>query len=501
MTLRFTELFCAAARHWLRLTMPLVLASLTLATPFAAHAAPSVETVTVVEYYNAPLDAYFITARAAEQALLDATPGFSQTGARFVANAAADATPGQTRVCRFYVSSNSPFTSSHFYGAERTDCSALIAARLAGFNFEGYDFAVTLPSAERTCLASAKLPVYRAFRKAANSKTANHRYTASSIEYNAMIARGWSGEGVAYCTPAAQYPVPESARGAAVRQVATENVSCAAVAPFYYEIGDKQGARVSGSVGTGITATTLMSIASASKWFYGAYVTQMRGGLLTSDDVRFLTFSSGYVTFTACAQTDTVGSCAVSGSNGVLTPAAVGKFFYAGSHMQTHANNFTALGSLGSAGLATAILGGLGMSANAADFHYTQPQLAGGAYTSANTYTAFLRKLLDQSLGAGTQLNSHAVCTNSQTCANALYSPFAATESPTYSIGHWVEDPLVSDGAYSSAGAFGFYPWIEPTRAHYGVLARQDFGLRSGAESVPCGRKLRQAWATGDASQ
>ena len=93
------------------------------------------------------------------------------------------------------------------------------------------------------------------------------------------------------------------------------------------------------------------------------------------------------------------------------------------------------------------------------------------------------------------------MCTNSQTCANALYSPFAATESPTYSIGHWVEDPLVSDGAYSSAGAFGFYPWIEPTRAHYGVLARQDFGLRSGAESVPCGRKLRQAWATGDASQ
>lgn len=500
MTLRFTELFSTGARHWLSSAMPLVLASLTVATPLATHAAPSVETVTVVEYYNATLNAYFMTARAAELALLDATPGFSQTGARFVANAAVDATPGQTRICRFYVSSDSPFTSSHFYGAERTDCSALIAARLAGFNFEGYDFAVALPDVAGTCPANAKLPVYRAFRKAANSKTANHRYSASLIEYNAMIARGWSGEGVAYCTPAAQYPVPESARVAAVRQVAAENASCTAVAPFYFEIGDKQGARVSGSVGTGVGAATLMSIASASKWIYGAYVTQMRGGLLSVDDVRFLTFTSGYVTFAACAQTDTVRSCALSGSNGVFTPAAVGKFSYAGSHMQSHANNFTALGALSNAGLASAILSGLRMPANAIDFHYSQPQLAGGAYTSANTYTAFLRKLLDQSLVAGTQLNSHAVCTNSQTCANALYSPFAATESPTYSIGHWVEDPLVSDGAYSSGGALGFYPWIEPTQAHYGVLARQDFGLRSGAESVPCGRKLRQAWATGVAT-
>ena len=40
----------------------------------------------------------------------------------------------------------------------------------------------------------------------------------------------------------------------------------------------------------------LSSIASASKWIYGMYVVQQRGGAanLTANDVRFLTFESGY---------------------------------------------------------------------------------------------------------------------------------------------------------------------------------------------------------------
>ena len=465
-----------------------------------AQATHAVETVTVIEYYNQSLDAYFITARPTEQILLDSAAGFSRTGTRFVASAAADATLNQTRICRFYISSASPFVSSHFYGAEKTDCSLIQANLPSGFSFEGYDFAVTAADATGACPIANKVQIYRAFRAArvgANGKTPNHRYTASLSEYNTMIALGWAGEGVAYCTSAAQFPVAESARVDAVKQVAATDASCASVAPFYYEIGDATGTRVSGSIGAVYSATTQVPIASASKWFYGAYVTQARGGALNPDDIRFLTFTSGYVTFNTCAQTDTVGSCAVSGSNGSYTPAAAGKFFYAGSHMQTHAANFMGLGSLANAGLASTLIDGLGLSAYAADFRYTQPQLAGGISTSANTYTAFLRKLLDHSLIAGTQLNANAVCTNSQTCAAALYSPFPATENPNYSIGHWVEDTLTGDGAYSSAGAFGFYPWIEPTKANYGVLARLDFGANSGAESVPCGRKLRLAWATG----
>ena len=48
---------------------------------------------------------------------------------------------------------------------------------------------------------------------------------------------------------------------------------------------------------------------------------------------------------------------------------------------------------LANAGLASTIINGLGLSANAADFRYAQPQLAGGVDASANSYTAFLRKL------------------------------------------------------------------------------------------------------------
>jgi Repeat of unknown function (DUF5648) len=483
-------------RHIQRFIVIVSLAAVA-ALALAARTADAIETVTVIEYYNQNLDAYFITARPAEQTLLDGAVGFSRTGTRFVANAAADATVSQTRICRFYISGSSPFVSSHFYGAENTDCRTLQAANPAGFSFEGYDFAVMSPDASGTCPLTNKVPVYRAFRPAANGKTPNHRYTASVSEYNTMIALGWGGEGVAYCTSAAHYPVAESARINAVKQVAATDASCAAVAPFYYEIGDAAGARVSGSIGSVYSAATQMPVRSASKWFYGAYVTQARSGVLTADDIRFLTFTSGYVSFNTCAGNDTVGSCAVSGTNGVYTPSAAGKFFYTNSHIQTHAATLMNLGSLDSAGLASTVIKGIGLSANAADFAYSDVNIAGGIVTSTNTYAAFLRKLLDRSLIAGTQLNAHAVCTNPRTCTTAIYSPFPANESPSYSVGHWVEDTLISDGAYSSAGAFGFYPWIEPTKANYGVMARIDTGENSGVESMPCGRKLRAAWATG----
>ena len=57
-------------------------------------------------------------------------------------------------------------------------------------------------------------------------------------------------------------------------------------------------------------------------------------------------------------------------------------------------------------------------------------------------------------------------------------------------------DPTVGDGAFSSAGAFGFYPWIDATRSWYGVLARQT-AAGSGNESAQCGRLIRKAWVTG----
>ena len=465
-----------------------------------AQLAVAAETVTVTEYYNKDLDSYFITGRADEQQALDTVAAFSRTGAAFVALPATAATPKQTRICRFYISIASPFTSSHFYGRESVDCVPFIAAPPPGFSYEGYDFAIAEPSAASRCPADARFPVYRAFRPGVGGTSPNHRYLVSVDQYNAMTARGWTGEGVAFCATAVKDVGDAKTRADLVRQVAETYAGCTSISPFYYEIGDKLGNLVAGSVGGRYSATSLMSIASASKWLYGAYVTEMRQGVLSADDVRFMTFTSGYVTFTFCQQTDTVASCAVAGDNGRYTASAVGKFFYSGAHMQTHATQFMGLGALDNDGLGNEIKRGLGLTsvASSAEFRYTQPQLAGGIATTPVVYAAFLRRLLNQQLAAGKLLNASPVCTNPQTCPTALSTPFPTSESPNYSIGHWVEDTTVGDGAFSSAGAFGFYPWIDATKTLYGIIARVAVA-GSGAESVACGRALRQTWMTAKA--
>ena len=39
------------------------------------------------------------------------------------------------------------------------------------------------------------------------------------------------------------------------------------------------------------------------------------------------------------------------------------------------------------------------------------------------------------------------------------------------------DDPAVhGDGAFSSPGAFGFYPWIDSSKSYYGIISRQQTG-------------------------
>ena len=94
-------------------------------------------------------------------------------------------------------------------------------------------------------------------------------------------------------------------------------------------------------------------------------------------------------------------------------------------------------------------------------------------------------------------LGTTPVCTNRSNCSSALFSPVPTSESWHYSIGHWVEDdPKIGDGAFSSAGAFGFYPWIDAGKTSYGVIGRMA-AEGSGFDSAKCGRLIRKAWATG----
>jgi hypothetical protein len=285
-------------------------------------------------------------------------------------------------------------------------------------------------------------------------------------------------------------------RASAAQSTAETNDKCRSVQPFYWSIGDAHGVLADGRAGARApTAATQMPIASASKLVYAAFIAQQRQGRLSNEDVRFLTFTSGYTQFRACRRGQTVDECDAMGRNGEHEPSTDGKFAYNGGHMQRHAV-LDGLGSLDDAGLARAINETLGTS-----FRYLQPQLAGGIASSAADYGEFLRRIVGGQLQMKSLLGTHAVCTNPATCASAAASPFTAGDAH-YSIGHWVEDDATGDGAFSSAGAFGFYPWISPDETTWGILARfaPAFGrAQAGVASLMCGRQIRAAWTSGEA--
>lgn len=292
----------------------------------------------------------------------------------------------------------------------------------------------------------------------------------------------------------------DSARATAAAATARENPNCAqsAIGPFYWEIGDRNGRKAAGSVGTDApTATTVMSIASASKWVYAAYVVQRAG--VRDQDVPFLNFTSGYSLFgiPLCPATATVEGCLQAG-NDRQNPNTMGRFFYESGHMQRHAVTPMGLGALRNAPLSAEVASVIGSHG----FLYTQPQLAGGLAASANGYAGFLRRMLSGELAIGAALGTRRVCTNPRTCRTAVATPVPSTESWSYSLGHWVEDdPVTGDHAFSSPGALGFYPWIDSGKTHYGVLARRTDDLagegNAGFNSAACGRMIRQAWVTG----
>jgi hypothetical protein len=305
---------------------------------------------------------------------------------------------------------------------------------------------------------------------------------------------GGSG-GTGTAPPAGPTTADRSAAASTTAQSSTN--ACAPIRPFYWELGDQTAALASGSITSSTDPTvdvssTQMSIASASKWLYSSYFVQKQNGVLSTSDIKFMTFTSGYTNFTSCQQTVTVQQCVDTGTNGVYSAATDGMFSYGGGHMEKHAS-LVGLGPLANGPLATEIKTQLGSDVAIA---YTEPQLAGGVVTSADNYARFLRKILAGSLKMHDALGTHAVCTNPLTCPTAANTPVPATESWHYSIGHWVEDdPVVGDGAFSSAGAFGFYPWIDAGKTTYGIVARSS-GTGSGFDSASCGRLIRKAWAT-----
>lgn len=311
-------------------------------------------------------------------------------------------------------------------------------------------------------------------------------------------------------TFAAQADVTPQQRTAAARQTAEASAACVAAQPFYWEVGDAKEALASGKAGNGAPGRdTGMAIASASKWVYAAFVAERRQGLLTAEDVSFLHFHSGYTRFHICRASQSVADCqaALINGRGRQDAETVDRFAYNGGHMQQHAV-LMGLGGLGNDGLALAMRQALAPALGPDwRFDYIQAQPAGGGRSTADDYARFLRALLDDRLQLGRLLGKEAVCTNPRTCPReAVKTPIPAAESWHYSLGHWVEDdPRVGDGAFSSPGAFGFYPWVSADKRFYGLVAReQRRGVMSGdpsdkpaVASVACGREIRAAWMDG----
>src|SRR5665213_2476198 len=142
---------------------------------------------------------------------------------------------------------------------------------------------------------------------------------------------GGDSPGTAAPPPALTSGPPAATSVAAASATAQSNALCTAIQPFYWEIGDASAALASGSSttagGTAVTAATNALIASASKWIYGMYVVQKRGGAanLTAADIKFLTFSSGYTYMGSDTQSATCtppGAGVADSINACLTPVS-----------------------------------------------------------------------------------------------------------------------------------------------------------------------------------
>lgn len=153
------------------------------------------EIVDTIEYYNAALDHYFITAFADEAAMLDEgvqVPGWSRTGHAFRAWKAGSG-PGND-ACRFFgTPGRGP--NSHFYTISAAECATVQAN--ADWTYEGVAFRAVEP-VSAGCGPDAT--VTRLYNNGMGGE-ANHRFLVDAQEIERMLAKGWSVEGPVFCVP------------------------------------------------------------------------------------------------------------------------------------------------------------------------------------------------------------------------------------------------------------------------------------------------------------
>jgi len=139
--------------------------------------------LSVIEYVNETTGHYLLLpAGDPEIAIVEgggAGPGWVRTGNDFTTT-----TYAELPVCRFY----SPVFNTHFYTADAAECA--LVKHNTDWVYEKSPFN-TLEPYDATCSGAA--PVYRFYH------AGDHRYTADTGIRDAMLARGWTYEGIAFC--------------------------------------------------------------------------------------------------------------------------------------------------------------------------------------------------------------------------------------------------------------------------------------------------------------
>ena len=167
-----------------------------------ATAPPAAVASTVVEYYHAAYDHYFITIGAAEIAGLDAGVfgGWARTGLSFKAHATAQ--PGFASICRFYLPPG--YGDTHFYSASPAECAIVHQDNPAFFLENTAAMYLATPDPFTGACPAGTDPLYRVWNRRPGDT--NHRYTASRSVRDAMVAQGYAAEGsgpdvVTFCAP------------------------------------------------------------------------------------------------------------------------------------------------------------------------------------------------------------------------------------------------------------------------------------------------------------
>jgi hypothetical protein len=295
----------------------------------------------------------------------------------------------------------------------------------------------------------------------------------------------------------------QSEAAAAAARSAADTTACRNIQPFYWEIGNRDGVLASGAAGDGsVTRDSVVAIASASKFVFGAYVIQRERGRIDANTAKFLHMSAGYTSLKALScgrRVSTVQGCFEMEGNSGYSAANDNHFYYNGGHFQRWAVDHD-LGTLDRADLAAEYRRVLGADI---PFDFGVLQLAGGLRMSAAGYAVFLRRIVSGQLLFKDYLGADPVCTLARSCPGAaLFSPIPVAWH--YSYGHWVEDNPGGDGAFSSPGAFGFYPWIDASKTYYGMVSRagrasraegpEGEGMGAGYASALCGEAIRRAF-------